>query len=96
MKKTGNEPKFSKQPYFKRTLIEMWFSEPDYKLGLDGEIASSLEAIRDEIYIDTLDFLRGITDVEIEEKDASEDTSRYFGTGECSSSKFTLLWKAGR
>ena len=64
----------------------MWFSEPDYKLGLDGEIVSSLEAIRDEIYIDTLDFLRGSTDVEIEEKDASEDTSRYFGTGECSSS----------
>ena len=81
MKKTGNEPKFSKQPYFKRILIEMWFSEPDYKLGLDEEIVSSLEAIHDEIYFDTLDFLRGITDVEIEEKDAPEDTSRYSAPG---------------
>jgi hypothetical protein len=81
MKKTGNEPKFSKQPYFKKILIEMWFSEPDYKLGLDEEIVSSLEAIHDEIYFDTLDFLRGITDVEIEEKDAPEDTSRYSAPG---------------
>ncbi|GAH59216.1 unnamed protein product, partial [marine sediment metagenome] len=81
MKKTGNEPKFSKQPYFKRILIEMWFSEPDYKLGLDEEIVSSLEAIHDEIYFDTLDFLRGITDVEIEDKDAPEDTSRYSAPG---------------
>ena len=38
MKKTGNEPHFSKQPYFNRILVEMWFSEPDYKLGLDEEI----------------------------------------------------------
>ena len=81
MKKTGNEPKFSKQPYFKRILIEMWFSEPDYKLGLDEEIVSSLEAIHDEIYFDTLDFLRGITDIEIEEEDAPEDTSRYSAPG---------------
>jgi hypothetical protein len=81
MKKTGNEPKFSKQPYFKKILIEMWFSEPDYKLGLDQEIVSSLEAIHDEIYFDTLDFLRGITDVEIEEKDSPEDTSRYSAPG---------------
>jgi hypothetical protein len=81
MKKTGNEPHFSKQPYFKRILVEMWFSEPDYKLGLDEEIVSSLEAIHDEIYFDTLDFLRGITEVEIEEKDAPEDTSRYSAPG---------------
>ncbi|MGD2246040.1 MAG: hypothetical protein PVI11_05790, partial [Candidatus Aminicenantes bacterium] len=33
MKKTGNEPTFDKQPYFKRLLAEMWFSEPDYRLG---------------------------------------------------------------
>ncbi|NIO49526.1 MAG: hypothetical protein GTN73_08870 [Candidatus Aminicenantes bacterium] len=81
MKKTGNEPKFSKQPYFKRILMEMWFSEPDYKLGLDEEIVSSLEAIHDEIYFDTLDFLRGITEVEIEEKDSPEDISRYSAPG---------------
>ncbi|MGD8535102.1 MAG: M14 family metallopeptidase [Candidatus Aminicenantes bacterium] len=81
MKKTGNEPTFDKQPYFKRLLAEMWFSEPDYRLGMDEEIISSLEAMHDEIYFDTLDFLRGITEVEIEEKEALEDTSRYSAPG---------------
>ncbi|UCC40037.1 MAG: hypothetical protein JSV96_00835 [Candidatus Aminicenantes bacterium] len=81
MKKTDNEPSFKKQPYFKRLLIEMKFSEPDYKLGLDEEIISSLEAIHDEIYFDTLDFLRGITEVKAEEKDLPEDTSRYSAPG---------------
>ncbi len=81
MKKTGNEPAFSKQPYFKKLQVEMWFSEPDYRLGTDEEIISSLEAIHDELYFDTLDFLRGITEVEIEEKEAPEDTSRYSAPG---------------
>lgn len=81
LKKTANEPSFSKQPYFKRLLIEMWFSEPDYKLGLDEEIVSSLEAIHDEIYFDTLDFLRGITEVDIEDESIHEDTSRYSAPG---------------
>ena len=79
MKKTGKKPLFKKQPYFKRLLIETWFSEPDFKLGLDEEIISSLEALHDEIYFDTLDFLRGIT--KIEEKEVPEDTSRYSAPG---------------
>lgn len=81
LKKTGNEPSFKKQPYFKRLLIEMWFSEPDYRLGLDEEIISSLEAMHDEIYFDTLDFLRGITEIELEDEDIPEDTSRYSAPG---------------
>jgi len=81
MKKTGNEPAFSKQPYFKKLQVEMWFSEPDYRMGTDEEIISSLEAMHDELYFDTLDFLRGITEVEIEEKEAPEDTSRYSAPG---------------
>ncbi len=81
LEKTGNEPSFKKQPYFKRLLIEMWFSEPDYLLGLDQEIISSLEAIHDEVYFDTLDFLRGITDVELDERETQEDTSRYSAPG---------------
>ncbi len=81
LEKTENEPSFKKQPYFKRLLIELWFSEPDYPLGLDQEIISSLEAIHDEIYFDTLDFLRGITDVELEEEEPEEDTSRYSAPG---------------
>lgn len=81
MKKTGNEPSTSKQPYFKKLQVELWASEPDYKLGLDEEIVSSLESIHDEIYFDTLDFLRGITEVEVEEKDTPEDTSRLSAPG---------------
>ncbi len=80
MKKTGNEPTFDKQPYFKRIFFEMWFSEPDYRLELDEEIISSLEAIHDEIYFDTLDFLRGITDVRVEEE-IEGDASRYSAPG---------------
>lgn len=81
MEKTGNEPATSKQPYFKRLLVELWLSEPDYKLGLDEEIVSSLEAIHDEIYFDTLDMLRGMTRVEIEDQDTPEDTSRLSAPG---------------
>ncbi len=81
LKKTDNKPSFEKQPYFKRLLIEMWLSEPDYRLGLDQEIISSLEAMHDEIYFDTLDFLRGITDIQTEETDLPEDSSRYSAPG---------------
>ena len=81
LSKTGNEPTFRKQPYFKRLLIEMWFSEPDFRLGLDEELISSLEALHDEIYFDTLDFIRGITEVELEEEEIPEDTSRYSAPG---------------
>ncbi|NIM89694.1 MAG: hypothetical protein GTO17_01960 [Candidatus Aminicenantes bacterium] len=82
MKKTENEPSFSKQPYFKKLMVEMWFSEPDYKLGLNEEIVSSLESIHDEIYFDTLDFLRGITEIKgVEEEDLPEDTSRLSAPG---------------
>ncbi len=81
LKKTGNEPATSKQPYFKRLLLELWFSEPDYRLGLDEEMISSLESMHDEIYFDTLDFMRGITEVEAEDQELPEDTSRLSAPG---------------
>ena len=81
LKKTGNMPAFTKQPYFKRLLVELWLSEPDFKLGLDEEIVSSLEAIHDEIYFDTLDLLRGITEIEVEDEDIPEDSSRLSAPG---------------
>ena len=81
LKKTGNKPSFTKQPYFKRLLIELWLSEPDYRLGLDEEIISSLESIHDELYFDTLDFIRGITDIELEDESLAEDSSRYSAPG---------------
>jgi len=80
LKKTGNAPTFSKQPYFKQLRTEVWASEPDFRLGLDEEIVSSLEALHDEIYFDTLDFLRGITDIDAGD-DVPEDTSRFSAPG---------------
>jgi hypothetical protein len=81
MKKTGGAPSFSKQPYFKQLKVEIWASEPDIRLGLDEEMVSSLEALHDEIYFDTLDFLRGITDLDVEDEALPEDTSRYSAPG---------------
>ena len=80
-KKTGDEPTFSKQPYFKRLLVDVQASEPDYRMGLDEEIISSLEALHDEIYFDTLDLLRGITRFDPEDKDLPADTSRSSAPG---------------
>jgi hypothetical protein len=80
-KKTGDEPTFSKQPYFKRLLVDLQASEPDYRTGLDEEIVSSLEAIHDEIYFDTLDLLRGITRFDPEDKDTAADASRSSAPG---------------
>ena len=80
-KKTGATPTFSKQPYFKQLKIEVWASEPDFRLGLDEEIVSSLEALHDEIYFDTLDFLRGITEIDANEDDVPEDSSRFSAPG---------------
>jgi hypothetical protein len=81
LKKTNNEPTFSKQPYFKQLKVELWSSEPDYRLGLDEEIVSSLEALHDEIYFDTLDFLRGMTELDVDEQELPEDTSRFSAPG---------------
>lgn len=81
LKKTGHEPTFSKQPYFKRLLVELWLSEPDYPLGLDEEIISSLEALHDEIYFDTLDFLRAITGWSEEDLGLPADASRSSAPG---------------
>ncbi len=81
LKKTGGAPTFSKQPFFKQLRVELWASEPDYRLGLDEEIVSSLEALHDEIYFDTLDFLRGITDIDAEEGELPEDTQRFSAPG---------------
>ncbi len=81
LKKTGQEPTFSKQPYFKKLAVEVRLSEPDYRLGLDEEIISSLEALHDEIYFDTLDFLRGVTRFDPEDKDLPQDASRSSAPG---------------
>lgn len=59
MKKTGGKPTIDKQPFFHTLKVELFASEPDYRLGIDEEMITSLESIHDEIYFDTLDFLEG-------------------------------------
>jgi hypothetical protein len=81
LRKTGWDPVFAKQPYFKKLLVELWASEPDYRLGVDEEAVSSLESIHDEIYFDTLDFLRGVTRFGEAEGAVPEDTSRSSAPG---------------
>ena len=60
METTGKKPTLEKQPFFKSLSIELKMSEPDYRLGIDEEQISSLEAIHDEIYFDTLNYFQGI------------------------------------
>jgi hypothetical protein len=80
-KKTGENPTFSKQPYFKQLKIDLYLSEPDFSLGLDQERISSLEAVHDEIYFDTLDFLRGITEKDPNDEDKKDEIRRASAPG---------------
>src|SRR5262249_11211920 len=56
MRTTGNRPTADKQPYHRDFDIEVWMSEPDFGIGVDQEIVSSLESLHEDLYFDTLDF----------------------------------------
>jgi hypothetical protein len=56
MRLTGNRPTTDKQPFHRDLDVEVWMSEPDYRLGIDEEQVSSLEALHEDIYFVTLDF----------------------------------------
>jgi hypothetical protein len=56
MRTTGNRPTADKQPYHRDFDIEVWMSEPDFKIGVDEELVSSLESLHEDLYFDTLDF----------------------------------------
>jgi murein tripeptide amidase MpaA len=56
MRTTGNRPTADKQPYHRDFDIEVWMSEPDFKIGVDEEQVSSLESLHEDLYFDTLDF----------------------------------------
>ena len=60
MKETGGKPTRDKQPFFNTLQIEAWLSEPDERLGIDEELVSSIEALHEDIYFDTLDFFNGM------------------------------------
>jgi len=56
MKITDNRPMPDKQPFFRDLDIEVWMSEPDYRIGIDEEQISSLESLHEDLYFVTLDF----------------------------------------
>ena len=56
MKVTGGKPTADKQPFHRDLDIEVWMSEPDFRIGVDEEQVSSLEALHEDLYFVTLDF----------------------------------------
>jgi hypothetical protein len=60
MKITGNRPTADKQPFHRDLDIEVWMSEPDFRIGIDEEQVSALEALHEDVYFVTLDFFNAI------------------------------------
>jgi hypothetical protein len=56
MRVTENRPLPSKQPFFRDLDIEVQMSEPDFRIGVDEELISSLESLHEDLYFVTLDF----------------------------------------
>jgi len=48
-------PSPNNAPYFDEFRIELGLSEPDYRLGIDEEVISSLESLHEDIYFETLE-----------------------------------------
>lgn len=44
------------RPFFDRVEIDVWLNEDERKLGLDEERVSSLEALHEDLYFNTLDY----------------------------------------
>jgi hypothetical protein len=60
MKVTGNRPTADKQPFHRDLDIEVWMSEPDFRIGVDEEQVSALESLHEDLYFVTLDFFNAI------------------------------------
>ena len=43
-------------PFFGELTVELALSEPDYRLGVDNEIVSTMDALHEEIYFGTIEF----------------------------------------
>ena len=43
-------------PHFSKLEVELWLSEPDYRIGIGEERISTLEALHEDIYFETLLF----------------------------------------
>ena len=60
MKVTDNRPLPDKQPFHRDFDVDVTMSEPDYRIGIDEELVSSLEALHEDLYFVTLDFFDAI------------------------------------
>ncbi|MBE3108903.1 MAG: hypothetical protein IMZ46_00070, partial [Acidobacteria bacterium] len=60
MKVTGGKPTADKQPFHRDLDVEVWMSEPDFRLGIDEEQISALEALHEDLYFVTLDFFNAM------------------------------------
>ncbi len=60
MKLTNNRPTPDLQPFHRDLDVEVWMSEPDYRIGIDEEQVSSIEALHEDLYFVTLDFYNAI------------------------------------
>jgi murein tripeptide amidase MpaA len=56
MKVTDGRPTPDKQPFHRDLNVEVWMSEPDFRIGIDEEQVSSLESLHEDLYFVTLDF----------------------------------------
>ncbi|MCP5048994.1 MAG: hypothetical protein GY940_17625, partial [bacterium] len=59
-KQAGGSLKMEDQPFFDQLQTKVWMSEPDYRLGLDEELVSSLESFHEDVYFNTLDYFKGL------------------------------------
>ena len=60
MKVTDGKPMPDKQPFHRDFDVDVTMSEPDYRIGVDEELVSSLEALHEDLYFVTLDFFDAI------------------------------------
>jgi hypothetical protein len=60
MKVTDNRPTPAKQPFHRDLDIEIRMSEPDFRIGVDEELVSSLESLHEDLYFVTLDFFNAL------------------------------------
>jgi hypothetical protein len=51
------KPVAASAPHFGTLEVELWLSEPDYRIGIGEERISTLEALHEDIYFETLLFL---------------------------------------
>ena len=50
------KPRARWAPYFGALEVDLWMSEPNYRIGIDEEQISSLEAVHEDIFFETLLF----------------------------------------